>query len=319
MRSGAGFWARDQEEDGMTPQQHFELLTITALVDGKLQSEEMPLLKSFATRLQLSQDEAQEILDRVGKGGQSQLKMPPSKQERRVVFGHAIQIVIADRHLHPKEMDLLVKIGATFGLTREVVYNTVYEALNKITPQRKSGLDLVPMDEEQARRPSHVQEPVEQSEAALLARSDKLVLKDLARTMQIVGIVLWLIPAGLMILAGLGSFIILIFSSPLLALISTAFYGTQAAICLGIGLNTLRASSKFRDTTRSEKHQVRRLMAGMSALYTVFRIKLALIVLSSVMLVLSMCLVFGGAFAGLQNLPQMPPVDTGSPSGELPR
>ena len=303
----------------MTPQQHFELLTITALVDGKLQPEEMPLLKSFATRLKLSQEEAQEILDRVGKGGQSQLKLPASKQERRVVFGHAVQIVVADRHLHPKEMDLLVKIGATFGLAREMVYNTVYEALNKLPPQGEGGLELLPVDEEVASRPSHLQEPVEQVEAGLLARSDKLVLQDLARTMQIVGIVLWLVPAGLLILGGLGSFIILIFSSPLLALISTAFYGVQASICLGIGVNTLRASSKFRDTTRSEKHQVRRLMAGMSALYTVFRIKLALLVLSSVMLLLSMCLVFGGVFGGLQNLPQMPPVDTGSPSGELPR
>lgn len=135
-----------------------------------------------------------------------------------------------------------------------------------------------------------------------LARTDHAVLADLARSMGVVAVILWLIPGALV---GLGAFAGLLFAlkgGGAFGLVGALAQAANAAVLLVVGWNTWAAAGKFGQAAqaRSAQDPVRRLMAGISHLHTVYRIQMVLAVLMVLLFLAAVFLLMRGAGAMLR-------------------
>lgn len=113
----------------MKPRDYFELLAFMAVVDRELHESEVPLLRGFAQRLQLSDAESAQVMAQVRTGARPTAKMPDAAKDRSTLFRHLARVAVADHRLAPEEMDLLVRVGHALGQDRAKVYDLVDRAM----------------------------------------------------------------------------------------------------------------------------------------------------------------------------------------------
>lgn len=302
----------------MKPRDYFELLAFMAVVDRELHATEVPLLKGFATRLQLSDAEAGEVLAQVRAGARPTAAIPDGARERSTLFRHLAKVAVADHRLAPEEMDLLVRVGQSMALDRAKVYDLVDKAMQEaggpalalggeealpsaVLPAvvkkqaEEPKLELAPLDEAKEAEREAKRAAVQRRPADALARSDHGVLRDLCGNMKVVAVVLWLIPGVLTGLLAVASLFFLVASpgGKLPLLVGLVMQTVQAMILLSIGWNTWVAAGKFGEaaSTRSRQDPVRRVMAGLSHLHAVYRIQMMLAVLLVLLVVVGGCLI----------------------------
>ncbi|MEJ6582422.1 MAG: hypothetical protein QNL61_01335 [Crocinitomicaceae bacterium] len=112
---------------------HFNNLIMLARVDGKIDIEEKGLLGRIASRLSLTDDQVQEILDHP----ENYPMIPPSnKEERFERFIQFVQMMLVDGHVVPSEEKLIGKYGIALGFVESEI--PVHEA--KIVKHLNEGL-----------------------------------------------------------------------------------------------------------------------------------------------------------------------------------
>jgi uncharacterized tellurite resistance protein B-like protein len=99
----------------------FQTLAIAALIDGSLGLEEKLLLDKHAAALKLLPSEAQDILDRVGKGELTGIAKPASPEARQKLFDAVVKIVRIDRKLTKTEQKLVKRVGNALEIPEETV------------------------------------------------------------------------------------------------------------------------------------------------------------------------------------------------------
>lgn len=236
----------------MKPRDYFEILAFTAIVDRELHASELPPLRGFAERLQLSKEESDKVLAEVQAGSRPTAKLPEAAKERSTLFRHMARIAVADHRLAPEEMDLLVRVGQALGQDRAKVYDVVDRAMQEIggppvaapgappvqpagdvpellplppaaaappprskarAPEGEVKLELMPVDEAAEEAPAAKRVVRDSKPIDPLARSDYAVLRDLSGNMRIVAVIMWLVPGALLTLGVVAGLLLAVFGN----------------------------------------------------------------------------------------------------------
>ena len=97
-------------------QQQLRVLIAAALIDGELQQEEQTLLAEAALRAGVGGGELAGVITEVqAVADVKSLFQPLPRAERQAVFGEAVQMVVADRRMYPKETAFLRRLGLALG------------------------------------------------------------------------------------------------------------------------------------------------------------------------------------------------------------
>ncbi len=96
--------------------ERFKVLVAAALIDGKLDAEEKPLLFKAAEELGVPKDQVPAIVKEVAKGGAVKASIPKDPKERATLFRSLVDLVAADGTIDAREMTFFKKIAPRFGL-----------------------------------------------------------------------------------------------------------------------------------------------------------------------------------------------------------
>ncbi len=95
---------------------HFRNLVLLARIDGIVSAKETQLLKRFANRLSLTNEQVQEIFDNPD---DYPFVPPVSREERYERFIQLIQLLDVDGISDPQEEKMVKKMGIALGFTSE--------------------------------------------------------------------------------------------------------------------------------------------------------------------------------------------------------
>lgn len=96
--------------------EHFKVIVAAALIDGKLDAQEKPLLFKAAGELGIPEAEVQAIVKEVAKGGKVKGAIPKDAKARAQLFRSLVDVVAADGTIAAKELAFFNKIAPQFGL-----------------------------------------------------------------------------------------------------------------------------------------------------------------------------------------------------------
>ncbi len=96
--------------------EHFKVIVAAALIDGKLDAHEKPLLFKAAQELGVPKAEVEAIVKEVAKGGKVKGAIPKDPTERAQLFRSLVDLVAADGTIAAKELAFFNKIAPQFGL-----------------------------------------------------------------------------------------------------------------------------------------------------------------------------------------------------------
>jgi uncharacterized tellurite resistance protein B-like protein len=117
------------------------LIAAAALVDGRLQPEEKPILLRCARGLGLTAADAEKALHELKKGGKLPIAAPVSRAEREGLLGDLIAVVVADGRVVEVERAFIDRVAGVFGLDREAVERKLTAELADAPGGGLDGLD----------------------------------------------------------------------------------------------------------------------------------------------------------------------------------
>lgn len=96
----------------------FRVLAAAALMDGSIGSQELEVLLKAAQEFGVIKATAEQILDEIrasqGKGLEAQI--PSDPRQRATLFRSLVDVVAADGQIDDKELQLVQRLGPSFGL-----------------------------------------------------------------------------------------------------------------------------------------------------------------------------------------------------------
>jgi len=103
-------------EAPMSVVDRFKLMVGVALIDGRLDEEEKPLLFRAAKELGISSADAKAHIREVAQGGKLKVDVPADPGERAKMFRSLVDLVAADGRLDAKELAFFNKLAGKFRL-----------------------------------------------------------------------------------------------------------------------------------------------------------------------------------------------------------
>ena len=94
----------------------FRFLAAAALVDGKLDAEEKPVLLKAAREMGVPENQIETVLRDVARGGDFTASVPKDPGERAQLFRSMVDVVAADGTIDPKEQQFFRKLSKAFQL-----------------------------------------------------------------------------------------------------------------------------------------------------------------------------------------------------------
>lgn len=95
----------------------FKLMVGVALIDGKLDESEKPVLFRAAKELGIAKEDAVAHIREVAAGGKLKVDVPNDPTERAKMFRALVDLVAADGRLDAKELAFFQKLAGKFKLS----------------------------------------------------------------------------------------------------------------------------------------------------------------------------------------------------------
>ncbi len=108
---------------------YFNNLVMLARVDGKVDVTEIRLLTRIATRLGLTPEQVEEIIEH---SDRYPMVPPISREERYERFIQFVKMIFADGEVDPSEEKLVSKYGTALGMTEERINEKYPVILEKV-------------------------------------------------------------------------------------------------------------------------------------------------------------------------------------------
>lgn len=108
--------------------ERFKFMAGVALVDGKLDPAETPVLLKAAAELGLPADQAKAVLRDLSEGRTASMKVPKEPGERAKLFRQLVDLVAADGEIDQNELAFFQKIAPKFHLNELEVEDLLHAA-----------------------------------------------------------------------------------------------------------------------------------------------------------------------------------------------
>lgn len=108
--------------------ERFKFMAGVAMVDGKLDPAETPVLLKAAAELGLPADQAKAVLRDLSEGKTASMKVPKEPGERAKLFRQLVDLVAADGEIDKNELAFFQKIAPKFHLNELEVEDLLHAA-----------------------------------------------------------------------------------------------------------------------------------------------------------------------------------------------
>jgi uncharacterized tellurite resistance protein B-like protein len=94
----------------------FRILCTMALVDGRIDEAEKPVLLKAAAQMGVATEEVAGIVRGLAQGRVT-AQVPEDPEHKSALFQQLIEVVIADGTVHPRELAFFERVAPRFGVT----------------------------------------------------------------------------------------------------------------------------------------------------------------------------------------------------------
>lgn len=134
----------------MDPLQRFQIIAVSAFVDGRIVDDEHDALLALANRLGVDRQAASDLLDRAASLVKEPIRLPKDPEERKSIFMDLVAVAAADGVADARELAFLRRTAPTLGLVPSDADEAMAKALER--SKRRSSARQAAIEREEKER-----------------------------------------------------------------------------------------------------------------------------------------------------------------------